>query len=650
MKRDSTTTGDLTGIISQSVDTPVDFSFKELGQWFRLRRSLFFVCLGTVPLVALLVTALLPANYRSSAELLIRRGSNNAAYFQGVASDHATLSGSSAAEIVKSAPVCGQMIRDLNVQPADIARPAYKRLLGYPMSALGWIIPEEGAPKTDDERVAMMAREMKEAIQSETLHSDTSLPVEEDEILQVELKSTNRERVAEMVNHLCEAFIEQSRQHDAQDADEAVRVLGQQVDQARQEIADLRRSLGEDIPDAVAESPAMVAGPPQGEANQGRTLGFQLAQQVADLQLKLVQLRQVFKDSAPEVIRAKDDVEHARAALLKQQALESAQSNLGQLVERQRQAQTAAELYQSGLSDISFVERGITPMSGRALRWGLPLGAGLLLGGMLGFGLVIVLGLLDTRVRTSRDLEKITGGTEVAEIAGLTAGAVRLDSFTLPISGPVRAALLQTIRTVSAGEGLVLAVASPGRGEGKSFLALQLARLLASPSQAKVLLIDGNLAGPDLSAALRGQAAEGFVEALGGERSILSLADRTEAENLFFLPAGESARFQEMGFFEERLGALMAEVRRVYPVVVVEAGGLCSSREGVAFVRNADHVVLAVRAGVTEKEDLRRAMRELEAVGRAPLGIVFLAMEDQDADGLAWLFAARKRGGGVSPK
>jgi hypothetical protein len=120
-------------------------------------------------------------------------------------------------------------------------------------------------------------------------------------------------------------------------------------------------------------------------------------------------------------------------------------------------------------------------------------------------------------------------------------------------------------------------------------------------------------------------------------------------ENLFFLPAGASARFRDLGFFEEQLGALMAEVRRTYPVVVVETGGLCSSREGAAFVRHADHVVVAVRAGMTGKEELRRALRELEALGRAPLGIVFLAMEDQDADGLAWLFAGKKRGG-VSAK
>jgi Mrp family chromosome partitioning ATPase/uncharacterized protein involved in exopolysaccharide biosynthesis len=619
----SINTGSLSEALAHSVDTPVEFSFAELAQWFQLRRSLFFACLVAVPLVALLVTAILPPTYKSSAELLIRRGSNNAVYFQGVASDHVPLSGSSAAEILKSGPVCGQMIRELNIQPSDIARPAYKQLLGDFTKAFSWIMPEDDA-RTGDDRVAAMARDMKDAIQSATLHSDTSMPIEEDEIIQVALKSTNRARVADMVNRLCDAFIEQSRLHDARDAGEAVKVLGEQVDQARQEIAGLRRSLGEEVPTTTTENPLLSEGPPSGEAEQGRTLGFELAQQVADLQLKLVQLQQVFKDSAPEVIRARDDVENARVALLKQQALEAAQSNLAQLMDRQRQAQTAFQLYQSGLSDISFVETGSKPGSGVALRWGLPLGAGLALGAVLGLGLVVVFGLLDSRVRGRGDVEKIVKGeTEVAEVRG-AAAAVRFDSHILPLSEPVRSALLQTIRNVSPGSSLVFVVASPARGEGKSFLALQLARLLAGQGQ-QALLIDGNLEHPDLSTAFGKKAAPGFAEALAGERPVLGLTDRTEVENLFFLPAGEPGRFREIGFFQDKLDALMAEVRRAYPVIVIEAGALLTSREGEAFVRNADHVVLALRAGVTKKEELHRILRELKGWRRAPLGIVFLA-------------------------
>ncbi len=164
-------------------------------------------------------------------------------------------------------------------------------------------------------------------------------------------------------------------------------------------------------------------------------------------------------------------------------------------------------------------------------------------------------------------------------------------------------------------KGYLIMIASAMSGEGKTFTALNLALSLAMDKDLNVLLVDADVAKPQLSHVLGLGQAPGLLEALRDPHvDVESLIRATDVPTLSFLPAGvgaeeatellSSTRMQQVA---ELLGR--HDSRRI---VVLDSPPLLQTTESAALTHVVGQIVVVVRAESTPQPVLLDALKTLE--------------------------------------
>jgi Mrp family chromosome partitioning ATPase len=168
----------------------------------------------------------------------------------------------------------------------------------------------------------------------------------------------------------------------------------------------------------------------------------------------------------------------------------------------------------------------------------------------------------------------------------------------------------------------VAVIASGQSGEGKTFLALNLALSIAGEHERAVLLIDGDTTQPEIARRLGIDAEVGLVDALA-DRDVdpESLVIDTDVEGLSILPAGRhernvpellaSARTEEV---LERL--LAADPQRV---ILIDSPPALAASTASVLAGHAGQTLVVVRADLTSEADLKETVGLLGGPARLSL-------------------------------
>ena len=168
----------------------------------------------------------------------------------------------------------------------------------------------------------------------------------------------------------------------------------------------------------------------------------------------------------------------------------------------------------------------------------------------------------------------------------------------------------------------VIAVASPGRGDGKTITALNLAGALAQASDARVVLLEADLRHPTVSRYLGLPAARGLASYLPDATMTLeTVLQRPSSIAFSVIIAGAQSSMPYELLKSPRLAALVAELRERFDYVLVDTPPALPIPD-VGIVRDlVDGFVLVVRANRTPRETLSDT---LGVLGRPrTLGLVF---------------------------
>jgi protein-tyrosine kinase len=168
----------------------------------------------------------------------------------------------------------------------------------------------------------------------------------------------------------------------------------------------------------------------------------------------------------------------------------------------------------------------------------------------------------------------------------------------------------------------VVAVASPGRGEGRTMTALNLAGALAQASDARVALVEADLRHPAVAGYLGLPAARGLSSYLvDATMTVDDVVQRPASIAFSVLPAGSASSMPYELLKSPRLAALIAELRRRYDYVLVDTPSALPFPD-VGILRDlVDGFIVVVRANRTPREQLQDTMTVL---GRPrTLGLVF---------------------------
>ena len=210
--------------------------------------------------------------------------------------------------------------------------------------------------------------------------------------------------------------------------------------------------------------------------------------------------------------------------------------------------------------------------------------------------------------------------------------ANRVDSRFVTITAPHTFAaeryegLRIRLEQLRAASGLrVVAIASPGAGDGKTLTSVNLAGVLARDSDARVLLIDADLRRSSVGDQLRlAPGTAGLADLLAGNKKALASAVRRPDGCAFdVLAAGSSSRSVQALFRSERVPQILNEARDAYDYVLLDTPPLVPVFDAAVLARAVDGVIVVVAADRTPRKLLGAALDLLDP--KKVVGIVFNA-------------------------
>ena len=171
-----------------------------------------------------------------------------------------------------------------------------------------------------------------------------------------------------------------------------------------------------------------------------------------------------------------------------------------------------------------------------------------------------------------------------------------------------------------------LLITSGVPGEGKTFIATNLAMTLAGRDDSRVLLIDGDLRKPTVHATLGAPSKPGLAEYLAGTASIGDILQNGPIPNLSFIPSGEGAEHAGELTANRRAKELIASMASAFEWIIVDSSPVIPVSDPVNLARACDAVLLVARAVSTPFPITQKAKNELS--GSRLLGIVLNGAED----------------------
>ena len=172
----------------------------------------------------------------------------------------------------------------------------------------------------------------------------------------------------------------------------------------------------------------------------------------------------------------------------------------------------------------------------------------------------------------------------------------------------------------------VVGVTSAVYGEGKTTVAMNLAGTMAQNSLQRVALVDCNLRNWDLQTRLNLPPCKGLVDVLeGGEDDLSNIIQKTELDNFTIIPAGRAATNPARQARSPLLGEVLNALRMQNDFIVMDLAPALPVADTRVLAKSVDGIVMVVRAGVTPREIVARA---IEAVGNdRVIGVVLNGTE-----------------------
>jgi polysaccharide biosynthesis transport protein len=169
----------------------------------------------------------------------------------------------------------------------------------------------------------------------------------------------------------------------------------------------------------------------------------------------------------------------------------------------------------------------------------------------------------------------------------------------------------------------ILGITSTLPNEGKSTIATSLAQLM-SHSGSRVILLDCDLRGPNLTRRLAPSAKKGLIDVTSGKASLEETIWTDQSTNMSFLPMVAKSRLihtaEILGSAELR--ALLDKLRKDYDYVIVDFSPLIPIVDVRATKGLVDSYVFVIEWGRTRIDPVERALKEAAGIYDNILGVV----------------------------
>lgn len=169
-------------------------------------------------------------------------------------------------------------------------------------------------------------------------------------------------------------------------------------------------------------------------------------------------------------------------------------------------------------------------------------------------------------------------------------------------------------------------VTSTLSGEGKTFVASNLAQTLAQHHARRVLLVDADLRKPGLHDVLGTQATPGISEYLCGDSDELAVLQRP-ADNLFFIPGGKIVSNAAELIANGQFNRLLDRVGPAFDWIIIDSSPWALVSDASVIADACDGVLLVVQSASTPVELAQKVRQQLRS--RRLLGVALNRVDER---------------------
>jgi exopolysaccharide/PEP-CTERM locus tyrosine autokinase len=166
-------------------------------------------------------------------------------------------------------------------------------------------------------------------------------------------------------------------------------------------------------------------------------------------------------------------------------------------------------------------------------------------------------------------------------------------------------------------------VTSTREGEGKTFVALNLAFSLAADPDRSVILLDADPAKSSVAQLLGLEMEHGLTDLLqDGAVDLEDVMLPTSVDGLAIVPSGHHHALAPELFASERMGTLLHTLGRAAPhaIIILDAPPVLATSEASALARHVDQAIMVIEADKTSRAAIGEA---LNLIAMAPhIGLV----------------------------
>ncbi len=290
----------------------------------------------------------------------------------------------------------------------------------------------------------------------------------------------------------------------------------------------------------------------------------------------------------------------------------------------------------SSIPDVSILDSAVAPEVPTSDR-----AAQVILGGLAGgIGLAILLAiLLDRTDRRVRYPEQVSGDLGLSILGAIP----HVKSNGKGLRGEAAVHVVEALRGIRLGlvhahgtaGPLVVTISSPGPGDGKSFLASNLALAFADAGH-RTLLLDADIRRGELHRLLERKRRPGLTDFLGGRADQAQVVQETSYPSLHFIGGGTRTQSGPELLGSPALTQLLVTLRANYSVIIVDSSPLSAGIDPYVLGAATGNLLLVMRNGVTDRE---MAGAKLDMLARLPIRVLGAVLNDIRPNGFYRYYA-----------
>src|SRR5574341_2118698 len=242
----------------------------------------------------------------------------------------------------------------------------------------------------------------------------------------------------------------------------------------------------------------------------------------------------------------------------------------------------------------------------------------------LGLAGAVLLDRIDSRLRYPSQVSQEMGLGILGAVPRVKNGSASSGIDAQQVVEALRGIRLNLLHAYGSAGPIMLTVSSPGAGDGKSFIASNLALAFADAGH-KTLLIDGDIRRGGLHRVMSAPRKPGLTDYLSGTATREQIVRATSYTGLSFIPCGTRTQSGPELLGAAAMTDLITRMRPNFNVILIDSPPLGAGVDPFVLGTVTGSMLIVLRTGVTDRE---MAEAKLDMLDRLPIRILGAVLND----------------------